>query len=72
MLTKCNYVGCSGTFQSKEGVAFAKYLFEDRMTNKVIAIDSDDIQRKFDKERPYYIETYKGDNGWVSRLLEVN
>lgn len=71
MLTKANYVGCAGTFQSKEGLTYAKYLFEDRTTNKVISIVSDDITRKFDKETPYYIETFKGENGWVSRLLNV-
>lgn len=71
MITKCNYVGSAGTFESKDGILYEKYLFEDRVNAKVVSIVSDNVGAKFDPEKPYYIETYKGANGWCSRLLNV-
>lgn len=71
MITKCNYVGFAGSFQSKDGTAYAKFLFEDPQTNRIISVVTDDIQREFKADIPYYIETFKGENGWVSRLLNV-
>lgn len=71
MVSECSYVGCAGTFQSKDGLTYAKYLFKDNSNGRVTSVVSEDISANFKRDVPYFIESYKSQNGWVSRLLNV-